>query len=49
MPGLHEQFGIVPITHHAPAGGHNLLQLVRAKERVSGIAGDAVHGGSQRI
>jgi hypothetical protein len=43
VPGLHEQVGVLAVTDDSPASGENLLDLIRPKKYVGGIAGHAVH------
>ena len=43
MPGLHEQIGILAVTDDSPSSGQNLLDLIRPKKYVGGVAGYAVY------
>src|ERR1700751_3021407 len=49
MPGLHEEFGVLPVADGAPASGKDLLDLVGPEEYIGGVAGDAIDGGAKGV
>src|SRR5579864_9547502 len=48
VPGLHEKIGVLAIADGSPSCREHLLDLIRTKEDISGVAGNTIDRGSQR-